>query len=176
MSRRLNEKKVFNGVIFDVYQYDVEIRNKLYKREVVLNSGGVGVLAIKDHKVLLVKQYRIAVDEDILEIPAGKVEINEDPYVCGLRELEEESGYTTNQLEKICTMFATPGFCGENIHIYQATNLTPLPNPKAMDEDEEIELLWIDLDECMNMIQEGKIKDSKTIIALQHAYIKQNIG
>ena len=164
---------LYVGPIFTMSKDMVEVKGKEYQRDIVHHHGGVGVLAIRDNQVLLVKQYRYAVQEDTYEIPAGKLEKDEDPYGCGLRELEEESGYTTNKLTAICTMYSTPGFCSEKIFIYQADQLTKLQNPKPMDEDEEIETMWIPIDQAYQMVLDGKIHDAKTILALQHAYIKK---
>lgn len=122
---------------------------------------------------MLVKQYRYAIQKTSLEIPAGKLEQGEDPYTCGLREFEEESGYTSEKLYPICEMYSTPGFCNEKIYLYYSNDLIKVENPKAMDEDEEIETLWFSFDEIQKMLENGEIDDAKTIIALQYALLNK---
>lgn len=171
MKQRINYKNLFKGIVFDVNRYDVEVRGKLYPREIVENNGGVCILAIKDNQILLVKQYRPAIDDYTLEIPAGKIEANEDIENSALRELEEETGYTCKELIKIQTIYSTPGFCGEILHLFLAKSLQKLPNPRPMDEDEEIELQWLDLNKALKLCNNQQIKDSKTIIAIQYALL-----
>ena len=170
MQKKISSKEVYRGSIFTMSKDEVEIKGKIY---VIHHHGGVGVLAIKEDKVLLVKQYRYAIQKKSLEIPAGKLEQGEDPYTCGLRELEEESGYTSEKLYPICEMYSTPGFCNEKIYLYYSNDLIKVENPKAMDEDEEIETLWFSFDEIQKMLENGEIDDAKTIIALQYALLNK---
>ena len=169
MQKKLSSKSVYEGAIFQMTRDEVEINGQVYPRDVIHHNGGVGVLAIKDGKILLVKQYRYAIQEETLEIPAGKIEKGEDPCTCGLRELEEESGYTTERLETLCSLYSTPGFCNEKIYLYWTKKLVPVENPKAMDEDEDIETVWIDVRRAQAMVNDGTIQDAKTIIAIQFA-------
>ena len=173
MQKKISSKEVYRGSIFTMSKDEVEIKGKIYERDVIHHHGGVGVLAIKEDKVLLVKQYRYAIQKTSLEIPAGKLEQGEDPYTCGLRELEEESGYTSEKLYPICEMYSTPGFCNEKIYLYYSNDLIKVENPKAMDEDEEIETLWFSFDEIQKMLENGEIDDAKTIIALQYALLNK---
>ena len=85
MQKKISSKEVYRGSIFTMSKDEVEIKGKIYERDVIHHHGGVGVLAIKEDKVLLVKQYRYAIQKTSLEIPAGKLEQGEDPYTCGLR-------------------------------------------------------------------------------------------
>lgn len=172
MQKKISSKAIFKGNIFHITQDEVEIKGKIYTRDIVHHHGGVGVLAIHENKILLVKQHRYAIHMDTYEIPAGKLEEHEDPYTCGMRELEEESGYTSDKLETICEMYSTPGFCNEKIYIYWTDTLRKVANPLPMDEDEEIEISWYGIDEAMKMIEDGVIQDAKTIIAIQFAKIK----
>ncbi|MCB6567192.1 NUDIX hydrolase, partial [Desulfovibrio desulfuricans] len=84
-----------------------------------------------------------------------------DPYLCGLRELEEESGYTSEKLETLCSMYSTPGFCSEKIYLYWTKKLQPVEHPRPMDEDEEIETLWVDIRKAAAMVNDGTIEDAK---------------
>ncbi len=169
MQKKLSSKSVYEGTIFQMTRDEVEINGQVFPRDVIHHDGGVGVLAIKDGKILLVKQYRYAVQEETLEVPAGKLEKGEDPYTCGLRELEEESGYTTERLETLCSLYSTPGFCSEKIYLYWTKKLIPVEHPRAMDEDEDIEVVWVDVRRAQAMVNDGTIQDAKTIIAIQFA-------
>lgn len=161
--------ELYRGSIFTMTKDEVIINGHTYERDIIHHNGGVGVLAIQNGQILLVSQYRFAIGQSSLEIPAGKLETNEDPYRCGLRELEEETGYTSDILHPICAMYSTPGFCSEKIYLYWSDQLTKVAQPRAMDEDEDIEIRWVSLAEAMTMIQREEIQDAKTIIALQFA-------
>ncbi|MEG0329639.1 MAG: NUDIX hydrolase [Longicatena sp.] len=169
MQKTVSSELVYEGRIFEITRDEVDIHDRTYLRDVVHHNGGVGVLAIRTHKILFVKQYRYAIGRDTLEIPAGKLEKYENPYTCGLRELEEETGYTSEKLEVLCSLYSTPGFCNEKIHLFYTDKLSKVENPAPMDEDEDIELLWIDIDKAYEMVKNHEIEDAKTIIAIQFA-------
>lgn len=174
METKISSELVYDGKVITVSVDQVRIDDGMVAtRECVRNDGGVAILAIHHHKILLVKQFRYVVGEVTLEIPAGKLEKNEDILECAYRELEEESGYTSDSMTKIISFYPTPGFCGEVLHIVEAGELRRVENPLAMDEDERIEVVEIDLDEAYQMVLNGEIKDSKTMIALQYAIIKE---
>ena len=170
MQKKVSSKQTYEARIFTISKDIIEDdAGKQFERDIVHHHGGVGVLARKGDQILFVHQYRPAVDAMMLEIPAGKLEKDEDPYTCGLRELEEESGFTCDNLSLICEFYSTPGFCNEKLYIYEASDLIPVEHPKAMDEDEEIELCWYDIDQALDMIKRKEIIDAKTIIAIQYA-------
>ena len=172
MQKKISSEKVYEGIIFAMTRDVIEIENgKQFPRDVIHHDGGVAVLVVRNSKILFVRQYRYAVQEETLELPAGKLEKNEDPLTCGIRELEEESGFGCTDMELICEMYSTPGFCSEKIYIYEAKNLCKIEHPKAMDEDEEIGTQWIGVEEAYDMIKSGFIKDAKTILGVQYAYI-----
>ena len=174
METKIKSTAIFNGKVIRVTKDEVKTDNGITAvRECVYANGGVAILACIEKKLLLVKQYRYVVGEETIEIPAGKIELGEDLKLCALRELEEETGYGAKQIEKIISFYPTPGFCGEELHIFLAQQLYKLPHPKAMDEDECIEVMLIDPNEAYQMIQQGIIKDSKTIIAIQQALLEQ---
>lgn len=176
MQQKINSKSIYVGSIFTVSSDQVRIENgRIATRDIVHHHGGVGVLAIRENAILFVRQYRYAIGKDLYEIPAGKLEQNEDPYTCGMRELEEESGYTCERMETICAMYSTPGFCSEQIHLYEAIGLHKAKNPLPMDEDECITAHWIPLKDAAAMLQNGTIQDAKTIIAVQYALLKHAI-
>ena len=174
METKLTSETIYEGKIFRVNKDQVILDDQMVvQRDIVHHHGGVGVLAISDNKLLFVKQYRYAIAQTTLEIPAGKLEKGENPYDSALRELEEESGYTSEKLYPICEMYSTPGFCNEKIYLYYSNDLIKVENPKAMDEDEEIETLWFSFDEIQKMLENGEIDDAKTIIALQYALLNK---
>lgn len=170
MEKQLSSQLIYDGRVIKVTKDEVLCENgaKSY-RECVKAPGGVAILAVKDHALLLVKQYRYVVSEEKIEIPAGKIEPNEDLAICARRELEEETGYKAEEMIKRFTFYPTPGFCGEILHIYEAKNLVKAEHPKAMDEDECINSYFLDLDEAYKQVLDGTIRDSKTIIAIQYA-------
>lgn len=176
METKQSSKNIFNGKVIRVTEDEVLCRNQQTStRECVYAPGGVGILALVDGKIILVKQYRYVVQEYTIEIPAGKIEPSEDLQRCAARELEEETGYRASKLSKISSFYPTPGFCGEELHIYEAFDCVKVDNPLAMDDDEDLELIEIDLDEAFEWVQKGIIKDSKTIIAIQYAKIFKKV-
>lgn len=177
--KTLHRKEIFKGYIFSVAVDEVELPNGLGqgKRELVFHNGAVAVLAVTpDEKIILVKQFRKAIEDLSFEIPAGKLEVGESgsEASAALRELEEETGYT-GEVEFIYEFYTAIGFCNEKIKLYLAKNLQKVENPRPMDEDEVIERYELDYKECMAMVENGQIKDAKTIMALQY-YGLQNGG
>lgn len=172
MQKKLHQQLCYSGAIFQVSHDEVEIENGMHTyRDVVHHHGGVAVLIVKDASILLVSQYRYAVEEQTWEIPAGKLEVDEDPYTCGVREVEEECGYRVHHMKQIFTMYSTPGFCSEAIVIYHCNDVEEIENPRPMDEDECIETAWFSIQDAYKMVLDGSIKDAKTIVAIQHAYL-----
>lgn len=167
------ENVIYKGKIFDLIQKKVVINNKIYQRDIIRHPGGVGVLVTKENKILFVKQFRHAINKETLEIPAGKLEYGEDPKACGIRELNEEAYLECEDLQLITSIVSTPGFCDELIWIYEAKNIKATTHHLAQDEDENIDLVWLDIKDAYQMILDQKIDDAKTIIAIQYAYINR---
>ena len=170
--KTIKRQEIFDGHIFKVAVDDVELPNGLgeAKRELVFHRGAVSILTVTpENKLVIVKQYRKAIEKIYYEIPAGKLEIGENgsEKEAALRELEEETGYT-GDLELIHEFYTAIGFCNEKIKLYLATNLKKVPNPRPQDEDEVLELFELTYDECMDSVKTGDIEDAKTIIALQY--------
>lgn len=164
--KTLKSERIYEGKIINLRVDTVELPHKKYsKREIVEHPGAVSILALtKDEKIILVRQFRKPVEEFLLEVPAGKIESNEDPGDCAFRELKEETGYIAANIKKILEFYTTPGFCNEVMHLYLARNLQEgIANP---DEDEYIEAVYLSLEEAMDKIKNGEIKDSKTIVAI----------
>lgn len=170
--KTLHREPIFDGHIIKVAVDQVELPNGLgqARRELVFHNGAVAVLAVTpENKIILVKQYRKAIEKISYEIPAGKLEIGENgsEESAALRELEEETGYT-GQLELIHEFYTALGFCNEKIKLFHAKQLKKVPNPRPQDEDEVLELLELSYSECMELVRTGAIQDAKTIIALQY--------
>lgn len=157
----------FKGRIITLQVDEVKLPNgKTSNREIVKHPGAVAVIAItKDKKIVLVEQFRKALERSIIEIPAGKIEIGEAPEITALRELEEETGYTTDNLQYIQSFATSPGFADEIIHLYFAENIEKLEQPVGLDEDEFVELLHVSLSEMEEMVKKQQIYDAKTAFA-----------
>jgi ADP-ribose pyrophosphatase len=131
----------------------------------VRHRGSVAALPVRaDGRVVLVRQYRYAVDSDVWELPAGRLDPGETPETGARREMEEEVGLRAEALEPLVTFFTTPGFCDEKIHVFRATGLTEVEaRPEA---DERIEPRAFDLAEAVEMIRRGEVREGKTLVAL----------
>lgn len=170
--KTIKRTEIFKGHIFDVVVDDVALPDgNTGKRELVFHKGAVCVLAVTpEGKMILVKQYRKAIERAIYEIPAGKLEVGEEDTLqaAALRELEEETGYTSDKLSLLADFYSAIGFCNERIRLYLADNLIKVENPRPMDEDEVIELYEVTLEEALDLVESGDICDAKTIMAVQY--------
>lgn len=167
--KKLNSKQIFDGVVVKLYVDDVELPDgKKTIREIVRHPGAVCVIPIdSDENVIMIKQFRYPFSEVLLEVPAGKLEPNEDPLEAVKRELEEESGVVADNVEYIGTMYTTVAIIDEKIHMYLATGLT-YKNAHP-DDGEFLEVEKIPLKTLVEMVMDGKIPDSKTQIAILKA-------
>jgi ADP-ribose pyrophosphatase len=157
---------IYKGKIIEVNLQTVELPNgKEAKREIVNHPGGVAVVAFKDEEtVIFVEQFRKPIDRNLLEIPAGKLEKDEDIKVCGIRELEEETGYKAKKFDYLGKIVTSPGFCDEYIYIFKAEGLYK-GNDGLGDEDEFINVKELKIERVKEMIKSGEIIDAKTISA-----------
>ena len=167
----ITTEKIYDGKIFKVTKDTVLLENKQNAiREVVHHSGGVCVVPITDDgEVILVKQFRYPFQEAILEIPAGKLNLNEDHYECGLRELLEETGAVPSEYSYLGTAYPTPAYVTEKIHMYLAKGLTF--KEQKLDEDEFLDVVKMPFDEAISLVMDNKICDAKTQIALLKTYL-----
>ena len=134
-------------------------------REVVEHTPVVAIVALDGREdVLLERQYRLPAQQSLLEIPAGGVDSGDSPEEAAQRELQEETGLRAGRLERLCSFFASPGYCDEYMHLYLATALEP--SALAADADESIEVVRLPLDEALRLIERGEIRDVKTIVGL----------
>lgn len=158
---------VFKGKIFSVNRETIRLaQDKLVTREWVKHPGAAGILGLtKKERVVLVKQFRPAVGESLLEIPAGLLPPGEAPIDCAFRELEEETGYRAKELIKLAEFYTTPGCSDEVFHLYLARDLVKKSRPN-LDEGEELTVKELKLVEALQLLRDGKIKDGKTVIAL----------
>ena len=165
--KQLKAEYIYKGKIINVRLDDAELPDgKTAKREIVEHPGGVCVAALTDqNEILMVRQFRYPYSEVILEIPAGKRNSpDEEPLLCGKRELKEETGAEAENFIFLGELYPTPGYCGEILYMYAATKLTfGDTNP---DEDEFLEHLRIPLDKAVDMIMNNELKDAKTQAAI----------
>lgn len=163
--RKLSSEMKFDGKLIKV-TYDVaEVNGKEAWREVVHHPGASAVVAIdEENRIIMEKQFRYALNDYLLEIPAGKLDAGEDPLVCAKRELEEETGIVASEWISLGTIATSPGFCNEVIHLYVAKGLSK--GEIHWDEDEYVEVERYTFDELLQCIKDEKIKDSKSLSAL----------
>ncbi|MDD7766095.1 MULTISPECIES: NUDIX hydrolase [Anaerococcus] len=160
---------IYEGKILSLRVETVEMPDKKYsKREIVDHVKGVGIIAFDgEDSIYLVRQYRKAIDEFTLEIPAGLVEVNEKPIETAKRELQEEIGYKPLDIEYLFDMHASPGFTNDKLSFFLAKNLEE--SKLELDEDEFLEKKSYKIEDVYNMLINGEITDAKTIIAVMYA-------
>ena len=169
--KKITGKTLYDGKIISLNLDEVELPDGSTSfREYVKHSGGAAILLIKDNKVLLVKQFRYAYNKEIYEIPAGKLNKDEDPKVAATRELEEETGYKA-ELVHMADIYPTPGYTDEIIHIYHAQKYEFVG--QKLDEGEFLNCQFIDIETVLKMIESGEIADAKTIIAVYKYLLSQ---
>jgi len=167
----MSTKNIYSGKVVTLNIDTVTLPNGVtIDLEVVRHPGAAAVVPLKYNRtVVLIKQFRHAADGFIYEIPAGKLHPGEDPKNCAARELEEEIGYQAGKLELLSSIFTAPGFTDEVIHIYKATELAK--GRQNLDRDEVLEIVEVSLQEAIDMIRVGRIRDAKTMVGLQMVFI-----
>lgn len=171
MSKILSEKvietrRVYGGRVINLRVDTIEIANGLVtQRDIVEHRGAVAMVPMLDRDtVVLVRQYRSAAGKSLLEIPAGSLNAGEDPDTCAHRELAEEINYAAASMLKLYATYQAPGYSTEVIHSYLATGLTPVDGKG--DEDEFIDIITMPLQEAIDLIGAGEIRDAKTVAGL----------
>ena len=158
-------KTLYEGKILTLKKDEVLLDNgNTAFREVVHHSGGSTVLCEKDGKILFVRQFRYPYKKEILELPAGKLNVGETPKETAIRELKEEAGVIAKDLELLFECYPSPGYTDEIIYIYKANEFTL--DEACLDDDEFLSAIWIEKSKVKEMIKNQEIKDGKTLIAL----------
>ena len=167
-------KNVYRGKVVTLNIDTVTLPNgATIDLETIRHPGAAAVVPVKDDgTVVLIRQFRHAAGGFIYEIPAGKLHPGEDPLHCASRELEEEVGYRASSFELLSSIFTAPGFADEVIHLYKATGLTK--GRQQLDQDEVLDIIEMPLAEAVNKIEDGTIRDAKTIVGLQAVYLRTN--
>lgn len=162
----ISSRSLYKGRVVNLRQDEIlNADKKSVSREVVEHSGGAAVLAVNNNgEAYFVKQYRHPVRENLLEIPAGKLDPGENPLECATRELAEEVGVKATKMLEIAAYYSTPGFTSEKLYLYIATDIEFVS--RQHQEDEDLEIYLIPLKEAISMAKRGEITDGKTLIAL----------
>jgi ADP-ribose pyrophosphatase len=165
-------RNIYTGKVITLNVDTVQLPNGVtVDLETIRHPGAAAVVPVKaDGTVVLIRQFRHAAGGFIYEIPAGKLAPGEEPLQCAARELEEEVGYRASTFELLSSIFTAPGFADEVIHVYRATGLTK--GRQQLDRDEVLDVIEMPLSEAITKIEDGTIRDAKTIVGLQAVYIK----
>jgi len=163
----VKQRRVYQGRSITVYAEEVELPNgAVATLDIVRHPGASCVVPIEaDGRVLLIRQYRHAAGGTIWEVPAGKLD-GDPPEVCAAKELEEEAGRRAGRLERLGEIWTTPGFTDEKIHLFAAFDLVEVPH--AREEHEVIEVVPMPLDDALDLVWRGELRDAKSALALLH--------
>ena len=157
-------EKVYDGRLIKVYTKEVHLPNGVVKKyEMINHPGAVAILAFDKEDIILVRQNRPAVDKAMLEIPAGKLEVGEDPLDAAKREFSEETGYEAKSMRYLGAMLPSVGYTNEAIHLYLASDLSK--GDMHLDEDEFLNVVYMNKNEFHQMVMNNEIEDAKTLVA-----------
>lgn len=170
----IKKDKLFSGRIIDLYLEEVRLPNgNTSSREIIKHPGAVAVIAItEENKIVMVRQFRKAMEKVLVEIPAGKLEKGEEPITTAKRELEEETGYTCDTLKPLISFYTSPGFADELVHLFVADGLRKDTEEHHLDEDEFVDLVEVTLEEAQQMVENQEIHDAKTAFAVQYLQLQ----
>lgn len=161
----LSSREIYKGRVFTLRVDTIQDEGKERKLDIVAHPGSFAIAALPSPgRLVLVQQYRHAAGTALWEIPAGTAEQGEDWEDGARRELREETGYTADTWEQLCSVFPTPGYCTERVHVYAARGLHA--GPQALEEDERIDVREVSFEEAWQMQASGEIVDMKTLLAL----------
>jgi ADP-ribose pyrophosphatase len=175
MEKWIKQEEIYKAKIFSLWGGEVALDNgEVAVREYIRHSGGVGIVPVVDGNVVLIEQFRIAIERPLIELPAGRLEPNEDPMSCAARELEEEIGYRANKLIPIASYFASVGNSNERMYLFLALDLEK--TRRRLESDERIGEIVISLEDVKKKLEKQEFEDSKTIIGLREAlaYLEKN--
>ena len=170
---QISSMRAYNGRVISLDIDEVRFPDgSIGSLEMVRHPGASAVVPLldadaDDPEVLLIRQYRYAANGYLYEIPAGRLDVGESPMECAHRELSEETGYRAERVEQLFTMYTTPGFTDEKIHLFLATGLTA--GESHREADEFMELVPTKMSRALSMIEQGEIQDAKTALALLFA-------
>ncbi|MCG1009063.1 NUDIX hydrolase [Salinicoccus sp. ID82-1] len=169
-----SSERVFDGKVIKVDNSTVQLPDGgSASREIVYHRGAVSLVAVAGDEMYFVRQYRVATDDFLLEIPAGKIEVGEAPDETAEKELKEEIGGVAESLRKIHGFYVSPGFSNEYVHLYEADNMTI--DKQALDDDEFLDIVKIRLSELPAQLDNGAFQDAKTVIGVQYVIAKYNL-
>lgn len=172
MKESWSKRKVeFQGKIFKVEAGTARLEDgTVAYREIVVHGGGVGIVPVLNDRVIFVRQYRIAVEKEVVEIPAGRLEPGESKENRARLELEEETGYRAGRLVHVASCYCSPGFTNELDHIFIAFDLEK--TAQNLEEDERVELVELSFGTCKQMLDKCAFEDAKTIIGLRELFAR----
>jgi len=161
----LSTESIYKGKIFDVIESEIRHDDIQYKREIVVHKGSAVIVPVfPDGTVALVRQYRYAAEQFLLEVPAGSLNKDEDPELGAAREVEEEIGVRAGKIEKLSEFYVSPGFLTEKMHLFLATELTE--TEQRLEDDEILTIERDTFPDAFELIRSGEIQDAKTIVGL----------
>lgn len=168
MEKWIDRRSVFSGKIFSVTTGRVRLDDgSETRRDIVEHYGGSALVPILGNEIVLIRQFRISIGRDLLELPAGRLEIGETPESCAAREIEEELGLHAGRLVLIHTYYSSVGFTNERMYIYLALDLQKVD--RKLEWDERIRTVQVPIAEIESKVRNGEFEDSKTIIGLYAA-------
>lgn len=175
MEKWIKQAEIYKAKIFSLWGGQVELDNgEVVTREYIRHSGGVGIVPVVEGNIILIDQFRISIERTLLELPAGRLEPNEEPMSCAARELEEEIGYKVGKLIPLATYFASVGNSNEKMYLFLALDLEK--TEQHLEADEKIREVVMSLETVKEKLTNQEFEDSKTIIGLREAlaYLERN--
>ena len=174
MENWITQREIHKGKIFSLWGGAVALDNgETAVREYVRHPGGVAIVPVVDHNVILLRQFRIAIERELIELPAGLLEPNEEPIDCAVRELEEETGYRARELVPLASYFSSVGFANERMHIFLA--IDPEKTTRKLEADERVREVLMPIETVREKLDAQEFEDAKTIIGLREllAYLNR---
>jgi ADP-ribose pyrophosphatase len=175
MEKWIHREEKYKGKIFSLLSGEAQLDNgELVTRDIIHHNGGVAIIPIVGNSVVLISQFRISIEHEILELPAGRIEGNDTPESCARRELEEEIGFRAGELILATSYYSSVGFTDEKMHIFFAFQLEKVPT--RLEPDERVKVIYIPIAEVSKKLENNEFEDSKTIIGLYALLAHPQIG